>query len=229
MCFSAAASFVTAGVTGAIGISSLSRTNGPRELLLAATPIVFAIQQIVEGLLWLNLPLAPDGLISTGLTFLFLIFAEVFWPVYAPITVFLIEPSESRRRLMLVCLAVGVGVSAYMLWWIVTRPHGAVILDGHIVYVTEDRHSDVFALAYLSATTLPLMLSSQRTVIALGAIILVGSTIAYAFYWEAFVSVWCFFAAAASVVVLCHFEWSRRRRLRIDKKRIDDSVTDQLV
>ena len=28
----------------------------------------------------------------------------------------------------------------------------------------------------------------------------------------AFVSVWCFFAAAASVVILCHLEWSRRRQ-----------------
>jgi hypothetical protein len=38
--------------------------------------------------------------------------------------------------------------------------------------------------------------------------------VAYAFYWEAFISVWCFFAAVASVAILCHFEWSRRSRLR---------------
>ena len=35
------------------------------------------------------------------------------------------------------------------------------------------------------------------------------------FYWEAFVSIWCFFAAAASVVILCHFEWERRQRLHV--------------
>ena len=141
MCFSATASFVTAGVAGAIGMVSLTRANEPRELPLAATPIFFALQQSIEGLLWLNLPLAPGGSISTGLTFLYLFFAEVFWPAYAPIAVLLIEPNERRRHLMLICLAVGLGIGAYFLRDILIRPHGAVILDGHIVYVTEYRHS----------------------------------------------------------------------------------------
>jgi hypothetical protein len=64
------------------------------------------------------------------------------------------------------------------------------------------------------AIGLPLLMSSQRTVVVLGAIVLVGLVVAYALYWEAFVSVWCFFAAAASVAILCHFEWSRRSSLR---------------
>jgi hypothetical protein len=68
-------------------------------------------------------------------------------------------------------------------------PHGAVILDSDIVYVTEYRPSAALALSYLAANCLPLVLSSQRTVIALGAIILVGTVAAYAFYWEAFTSV----------------------------------------
>jgi hypothetical protein len=40
-----------------------------------------------------------------------------------------------------------------------------------------------------------------------------GSAVAYAFYWKSFVSVWCFFAAAGSVLILLHFERSRRQRL----------------
>jgi hypothetical protein len=215
MCFSATASFVTAGVTGAIGLVAVTRVNEPRELPVAATPILFALQQIIEGMLWLNLPLAPNGALSTGLTVLFLFFAEVFWPVYAPLAVWLIEPSERRRRLMSLCLAAGVSVGAYLLWPILTRPHGAVVQDGHIVYVTEYRASGALALSYLAATVVPLLLSSRRTLVALGGVILVGSTVAYVAYWEAFVSVWCFFAASASLVILGHFEWSRRQRLRI--------------
>jgi hypothetical protein len=214
MCFSAPASFVTAGLTGAIGIVALTRVRQPRELPLALTPLLFALQQGIEGLLWLNLPLEPDGPLSNALAFSYLFFAEAFWPVYAPVAVWLIEPSERRRLLMIVCMGVGAGVGGYFLWWIVGHPPLATIQDYHIVYGTGFRQSDVVGIAYLAATGLPLLLSSQRTVVVLGAIVLAGLVVAYAFYWEAFVSVWCFFAAVASVAILCHFEWSRRSRLR---------------
>ena len=94
MCFSAPASFVTAGLTGAIGIIALTRASEPRQLPFAATPLFFAVQQGIEGLLWLNLPLAPDGHLSTALAFSYLVFAEAFWPVFVPIAVWLIEPSQ---------------------------------------------------------------------------------------------------------------------------------------
>ena len=42
MCFSAVASFVAAGVTGGIGVVSLARVKEPRELPLAAAPIIFS-------------------------------------------------------------------------------------------------------------------------------------------------------------------------------------------
>ena len=215
MCFSPTASFVTAGLTAVVGIVALRRVNEPREVPLAATPLLFAVQQTIEGLLWLDLPIAPDGSIATGLIGLFLFFAEVFWPIYAPLAVWLAEPNEARRRLMLICLAAGVAVGGYLLQWILVHPGSAIIQEGHIVYVTAFRPSAAVAVAYLAATGLPLTLSSRPAVVALGAVVLVGTVVAFAFYWEAFVSVWCFFAAAASLVILSHFEWSRRHRLRI--------------
>lgn len=154
MCFSAAASFVTAGAAGAIGMLSLTRANEPSALPLAATPALFAVQQAIEGLPWLEPPAGPDGSASTGPTPLFLLFAEVFWPVYAPIAVMLIEPDPRRRRLVASCLVVGLGIGAYMLWWILSQPHGARVLDGHIVYATEPRSSGPGLLAYLAATGL---------------------------------------------------------------------------
>lgn len=212
MCFSATASFVTAGLTGSLGIVCLSRVTEPRQLALAATPVFFALQQCVEGLLWLNLPVAPDGPGSASLTLLFLVFALVFWPVYAPFAALLLEPNQSRRRLMLGCLAIGGGVGAWCLWSLLSHANGAVISDGHVVYVTQPRHSPALALAYLAATCLPPMLSSWRAVAALGAIVLIGCVVAYELYWEAFASVWCFFAAAASAVILGHFERLRWRQ-----------------
>ncbi len=213
MCFSATASFVTAGVTGAIGLAALSMVRRWNEVPLAAMPILFAVQQSIEGLLWLTLPAAPDGRFATGLMLLFLFFAEAFWPVYMPLTVLLIEPNERRRRTMLGLLTLGVGVAVFLLWNTLDYPHSAAILDGHVVYGVQYRLSPIFGLAYLAATSLPLLLSSRRTIVGLGAIILVGCPIAYSFYWESFESVWCFFAAAASVVILGYFERARRQHV----------------
>jgi hypothetical protein len=214
MCFSATASFTTAGLTGVVGIVALARVDTWREIPLAAVPLFFAIQQSVEGSLWLALPVEPQGPTATGLTLAFLLFAEVVWPIYAPVAVWLVEPNARLRKLMLTCMAVGLSVSTYLLWWILTRTHGAAIINDHIDYVTEDRHSNSLDLAYLAATCLPMLCSSRRILTVLGAIVLVGSLAAYVFYWEAFTSVWCFFAAAASIVILGYFDHAHRERVR---------------
>jgi hypothetical protein len=100
MCFSASASFVACGAIGAVGLVTIVRARSTNELPLAAIPLFFAIQQGVEGLLWLTLPIASEGPSSTGLTQIFLLIATVFWPVFAPIAVLLIEPDAMRRRLL---------------------------------------------------------------------------------------------------------------------------------
>jgi hypothetical protein len=158
----------------------------------------------------LTLPVAPDGAISSMLTLVFLLFATVLWPVFAPLAVLLIEPEPGRRKLMAIGAAIGAGLALYFLWSLHTYPHAAVILGGHIAYTGEPRAAVAIAVLYLVATAMTALLSSQRAVVLLGAIVLVGSILAFAFYWEAFASTWCFFAAAGSVVILVHFVRVRR-------------------
>ena len=86
MCFSAPASFVAAGLAGAAGLASLARVQSKAELPLAAMPLVFAIQQTIEGFLWLTLANEAVGPTSSSLTEAFLMFALVLWPIYAPFT-----------------------------------------------------------------------------------------------------------------------------------------------
>ena len=129
MCFSATASFVTAAVTGAAGAAALSRAEEKRELPLATVPIFFAIQQAIEGLLWLMLPVAPASAEASCLTDGFLGFALVIWPAYAPLVAWLIEPDARRKRLILYFVVAGFGVSLYMLWTLWIGDHGASIAD----------------------------------------------------------------------------------------------------
>jgi hypothetical protein len=214
MCFSAAASFVTVATTSIVGVACLTRVRRWNELPLASLPLIFAAQQAVEGCLWLELPVDPAGPISSILTLLFLLHAKVFWPAFAPVVAFLIEPQHRRRQLMTICIAIGAGVAAYCLWSIFIYPHGATIRGGHIVYSGEPHPPIAIAILYLVATSVTPLLSSHRAVVLLGSIVLAGSLVAYFMYWNAFTSVWCFFAAAGSVVILIHFERVRQTEYR---------------
>jgi hypothetical protein len=181
-----------------------------KELPLAAIPLIFASQQGIEGLLWVSLPVAPSGPSSSLLTYLFLILGKVLWPVYAPLAVLIIESDQRRRILLKICLIAGVGTAVYFLGNILTNPHTASIQNTHIVYSIVPKLPDEIGLFYLIATGIAPVLSSHRIVTLFGAMVLVGSIVTYLFYWEAFTSIWCFFAAAASVVIFAHFERARR-------------------
>ena len=204
MCFSATASFGTAAVVGAIGAFALVQTRSPSQIPMAAMPLFFAVQQATEGGLWLTLATAPDSVMTAVLTHAFLIFALIFWPVYAPWSAYAIEGDPSRRSAIGWCLGLGVAVALYFVWQLANYPHGAAIVDGHIRYGIGQTPLSVGGF-YIVATTLPLLLSSASAVGLLGLIVLTGSVVTYAAYEEAFISVWCFFAAAASIVIAVHF------------------------
>lgn len=210
MCFSATASFVAAGVTGMAGAAAVSRVSQRSEIPLASIPLFFAAQQAVEGALWLTLPLAPDGPVSTTLTYLFLLFAKVFWPFFVPLAVLLVEPERIRRRILIALCAAGAGAAIFFLGSILTYNHSAHILGGHVVYSAEPHLPETVRFAYLVTTGIAPMFSSHRAVQLLGLIVTAGALVTFFFYWDAFASVWCFFAAAGSVVILTHFVQARR-------------------
>lgn len=203
MCFSAAASFVTAGVTGAIGLFAVARVQQRGELALAAFPIFFSVQQFVEGMLWLHLPGGAD---VNALTLAFLFFAKVFWPVYVPISIYLIVEPGFRRNLVFVCIAAGLAIALHLLWQIVGQSNSAAVSGRHILYLPEQPFNPLVATLYLAATILPLVLCSIRIVRLIGVVTAVGAIVSYVAYWDAFTSVWCFFAAAASALILVHFK-----------------------
>jgi hypothetical protein len=155
--------------------------------------------------------MAPDAPIASSMVFAYLMLAQVWWPVFAPLAVWLIEPRGGRRRLMAGFVVLGALVSIYLFGHLIVRPPTASIISDHIVYATHQSHSILIAVAYLSAVCAPLLLSSHRIVAALGVIVLIGCVVSYGFYWQAFQSVWCYFAGAASLILVGHFMVGARR------------------
>ena len=55
MCFSATASFTAGAALTAVGGLTVHKSHGQIELPLALVPLLFGIQQLTEGVLWLSL------------------------------------------------------------------------------------------------------------------------------------------------------------------------------
>ncbi len=204
MCFSAAASFSAGAVLLGLGALTLKLVREPRELAFAAIPLLFAVQQLTEGVIWLTFS-HEAPLLNTVMTYFYTFFSHVLWPVYVPFTVLLVEPPGRRRQTLLVFAAAGMAVGAYLLYILVEFPVVSRPTGQHVEYVSPHFFAAVSMTLYLLATTVSLVLSSHRTVKVFGLLALLAFGAAYYFYAIWFISVWCFFAALLSVMVYLHF------------------------
>ena len=204
MCFSAAASFSAGVPLLIVGVLTTRRAGKSSGLALAAIPLLFGIQQLLEGVLWLTFPdRAP--LLNTVLTYVYTFFSHVLWPVYVPLAVLLIEPSPWRRKVLAAIVVAGALVAAYLLYSLVRLPLVAQVTGSHIAYLSPHFFALEVMSLYLLGTCVGSLFSSHRFVRLFGVAAFISFMAAYAFYATWFISVWCFFAAVLSGVVLLHF------------------------
>jgi hypothetical protein len=212
MCFSAEASFTTAAVLSVVGSATLLKTQTSNIRPFAIIPLFFALQQALEGIVWVTLNAGDvTSLLHKIGVFGFLFFANLFWPLWIPGVIYRLEENQIRKKLLLGTFIIGIFVSAiFLLVWILLG-RTAHSVDHHIVYKLLLRSSIgtdyirivevVMLVAYFMATVLPFFISSLPRMWILGLIVGIGSVVAYIFYSLAFVSVWCFFAAIASISI----------------------------
>lgn len=204
MCFSATASF-TAGIgLLAIGTITTRRVRRKVELPYALIPVLFGLQQLIEGALWLTFPVEAP-ILNTVLTHVYSLFSHVLWPVYVPVAVLLLEANPWRRKVLIAIAAAGTAVGGYLLYFLVRLPIVAQVTEAHIAYVSPHFYALAAMGLYLLGTCVSSLFSSHRSVRWFGLASFLSFVAAYAFYATWFISVWCFFAAALSVLVLLHF------------------------
>ena len=212
MCFSAAANFVGSGVLGAVGVATLTRVKHRRELLFASLPTLFAIHQFIEGFVWLGL----DGVLSPGVTHkmgaAFVLYAQGLLPFVIPLSVLLFEPDRKSRRRMLPFLAIGTATALYILWALIAYPLEIFVRSNSIVYINQGTNNTLLAVLYVVSTCGSLFFSKVRDMVVFGAANLAILLVVMAVKRYAFTSLWCAFAAAASVIILAYFWRSKLRR-----------------
>jgi hypothetical protein len=205
VCFSAAANFVGSGVLGAVGVLTLTKVKHRRELLFASLPALFAIHQFTEGFVWLGL----QGTLSTGVAHdmgaAFMLYAQGLLPFLLPLSVLLFEPDVKCRRRMLPFLIVGAATALYVLWALTAFPFEVYIQEHSIVYRDSGTSSMLLGALYVISTCGSLFFSRVKTMVLFGAVNLLLLLIVMAVKAYAFTSVWCAYAAVASVIVLAYF------------------------
>jgi len=77
MCFSANASFAASAVTGVIGIIAITKTRTTPQLLFATIPLLFSVQQLSEGVVWLSLKHISLAPWRPLFLYVFLVFATI--------------------------------------------------------------------------------------------------------------------------------------------------------
>jgi hypothetical protein len=201
MCFSATASF-TAGTV--LIVLTARRVRRPAELPFALIPALFGIQQLIEGALWTTFS-SQEAHLNVVLTHLYSFFSHVLWPFYIPIAILLLEPVHWRRRLLFGIAAAGAATALYLLYFLITEPTVSQVVGYHIDYVSPHFYIGEVLILYVLATCASSLLSSHPAVRWFGVATAISLGLAAAVYTAWFISVWCFFAAAISVIVLLHF------------------------
>jgi len=203
MCFSAEASFAGGAVITAIGVMTVRKNSDPSSRLFAAIPLVFGVQQISEGFVWVALQTPGNDLMLSIASYVFLIAALVLWPFYLPLSVMLLEKEKNLRRVLIPFLVVGVIVSLYYGVRLLINEIGPQISSNHIKYTANFPHQrSLLAFAgYAAATLIPLFISSARRMWLLGLLMASSCLVTGIFYKEYLTSVWCFFAALISIVI----------------------------
>ncbi len=209
MCFSATASFTAGAVLVAVGTITVNRADSRSELSLALVPLLFGVQQISEGVLWLTLT-RDLPVLQTWATNVFSFFSHAFWPIFVPFAILLVERIAWRRRALMVFVGLGLLVGSYLLFYLFREPLTASVRGQSIVYDSAHFYLGAVLVLYLLATCVSGLLSSHRCINAFGALAFILAVAAYLVSARTFVSVWCFFAAALSALILIHFSGSMR-------------------
>lgn len=206
MCFSATASFIAGTTLSGIGVATLGSTKSRAELPFALIPLLFGIQQLTEGVIWLTFQYdAP--LLKQTMTYVYSGFSHVLWPIYVPFAIGFLEAVRWRKQTILAFQTIGLVVGLYLLYFLAIDSVTAEQISKHIEYVSPHFYAIPVIVLYVAATCVSCFFSSHRFVVMFGVLAFVAFVAAYWYQAHALFSIWCFFAAILSLLVYVHLRF----------------------
>ena len=204
MCFSAEVSFGASAVLVTTGALTIIENKRPDQRFLAMIPILFGIQQFFEGWVWVALQNNGYGPIGEVSKYGFLIFAQIVWPVWIPLSAYFLENNVKRKRLIIFSLALGISLALLLSYRLIVYDVSAFVQEKHIFYQVGHFKSTNWwsGIFYLLPALFPFVFSSIKRLNILGYLMLLMFVISKVFYLRYMISTWCFFAAVLSIFIL---------------------------
>ncbi len=207
MCFSVTASFTASLALITCSIAALRYAQEKKLKMIAAIPLIFGLQQFAEGMVWLSflsLRFEPIRMLSA---YIFLTCAGVIWPLWMPIALARFAGAKAYKWYV-PCVVAGGLCALTFIMYVLFYPI-SVTADCNVIYYFDGAYAhawgvylNVFtSLLYIVATIVPFFITQNKTLWFLGALIAIAYVVSYVVYFEAFASVWCFFAAIISLLV----------------------------
>lgn len=207
MCFSATASLVAGGALSVTGGLTMMQAKTKSELPFASIPLLFGIQQAIEGVVWLSFGVP---LLHTIATYAYILFSHVLWPIFIPLAIMLLETDQHRKKILGFISFVGLAVGAYLAYYIITDVVTVQVINKSLSYYSLNFYPTLILMMYLLATCGSCFFSSHRIIHFFGTVLSLSFVIAAWFFFETFFSVWCFLAAILSVMVYWYFKSKKK-------------------
>jgi len=204
MCFSASASFGASVVLAVVGVTSFACSRSLQQRVLSGIPVIFALQQFTEGILWMALLNPAWSHWEKPATYGFLVFAQVVWPVYVPFAMLLFEYDPLRKKIITALTIAGAVFAAYIAFCLYHYSVSAVLDTHHIRYDLgfSLAHQWYYGLLYFVPTIVAPVISSIKKLHWLGYLFLSSYIVARLLFHYFVISVWCFFGAIISIIIL---------------------------
>jgi hypothetical protein len=203
MCFSAVASFSAGSVLTVAGVITTQKVQSKSQIAFAAIPLLFGIQQLCEGFVWLSLTHQQYAPWQLAATHIFLFFAQALWPVWVPFAALLFETKQPRKNIIFGFFILGLLLSFGEIYCLSAYDVESRIYGRHIEYlITYPKpFVTISEIVYGITTLIPCFISSFKKM-RWFAIVLASSLVLTGVFYKAWlISVWCFFAAILSVII----------------------------
>jgi hypothetical protein len=216
MCFSTTASFASGVVLSAVGISCLTKVRASNQILFASIPLVFGIQQLLEGVVWLSLSNSKYAQFQSSAPYAFLLIAQIVWPILIPYAHLLMEQDKKRRKMLQWLTGVGTLIVAFLLYFVFSQSVTAEIREHHIHYSTgiSGYLAKYGPIPYIIVIVSAPFISTVERMKWLAWSTLTAFLISKIFFDQYLISVWCFFAAVVSVTIWLVIDRSEQKFIK---------------